>query len=174
MGLTGNSAPALPFSGSVMWDVIEQDLLHSPLFLYPALSFTCCFCGGGAAIWSKLFSNVKYQCVGVRYLTNPRTNQHWKHSSLSPFVLSLVVPQGCPALSALGLCSPVLSLAHTVVCSLEKLFSWNMTQVARTDWSGGPASTFTSGSCFIRSGNYPVWTEELRHEAERSECYAVH
>lgn len=89
---------------------MEEDLSPAsglflpPLFLYPALNFTCCFCGGGAAIWSKLCSNVKYWCAGVRYLTKPRKNQHWKiHPCCRSFSPLWSVPQACPALSALGL-----------------------------------------------------------------------
>lgn len=84
MGLTGNSVSALPFA---------QDPVHSPLFLYPALNSTCCFCGWGAAIWSKLCSNVKYGRVGVRYLTYPRKEPTPGKSSLVAVRAPLVVPR---------------------------------------------------------------------------------
>lgn len=84
MDLAVNSVSALPFYGLVMCRDIEQNLMYSLLFLYPVLNNCTCFvffCGGGAVIWSRLFSNVKYEYVGLRYLANPRKNQHWENPS---------------------------------------------------------------------------------------------
>lgn len=110
MDLAVNSVSALPFYGLVMCRDIEQNLMYSLLFLYPVLNnctcfFVCLFCGGGAVIWSRLFSNVKYEYVGLRYLANPRKTSTGKIHPVT--VCSL--PGGPPGvscwspLSALGL-----------------------------------------------------------------------